>query len=132
MNQKAFDNSCKVCMANQINTVLLNCGHRVICEQCKTSQHTGHKVEPIATALARTVQEIRTSLRRLTENDKVSFSLTPLKASLIKLLLFGFSCNRIKIIRLKNTGYGNQVRNEKATFKKLWLNHACQKCHYPR
>ena len=47
---------------------------RVICEQCKTSQHKGHKVEPIATALARTVQEIRTSLRRLTENDKVSFS----------------------------------------------------------
>jgi len=30
----ADDKLCKVCMAKEINTVLVPCGHRVLCENC--------------------------------------------------------------------------------------------------
>ena len=62
--------TCSAHTSHLLDYSCATCGS-VICEQCKATQHAKHKVEPVATALARTVQEIRTNLRRISENDKV-------------------------------------------------------------
>ena len=84
--------NCPLHSDKQLDLNCVTC-REVICEQCKTTRHKTHKTEPVPTALARTIEEIRTNLRKMAENDKVStkqhthmYECTPFYFSVILLL----------------------------------------------
>ena len=65
--------NCPLHSDKQLDLNCVTC-REVICEQCKTTRHKTHKTETVSTALARTIEEIRTNLRKIAENDNVSLS----------------------------------------------------------